>query len=1257
MLRTSKTERARTRRRRQRQPTRHGTATARMNTRRKLLLEALEPRMLLTVDPQIMLDVNPATPQLDASADVLIGEDATIAVTFDNDAMNFPVADELGYGPYLDVVIDYGGNDGVFPFDFAPSVATKVLDPPLFPLSTNSDPTKFEDEPDGLGVDVAGQPVADLIKASVAGQALLPHPDPSVADLIFTPMTAACVAHPFAVNGSGSPLSVCGTPGDLLVTARLPFGSFADDQSPVPVMFSLHVSSLADEDEELYVYARGGFEFGDNENGIGGTIVGPDVNQTPAFNGTVTNWSRGDLVPQVLTVSKTNSAHEGETATGPNFERRWQVTVDIATGQTIDALTLQDLLPTNVQYLGNLNVQYVDLSGNYQTASVTHVAGSPPPTSTPLNATNNLLALQPNAGVTGVAGFNDEVTMSFSFFVPETDVFSTPLIPPLTGLPPNMSVNAVVVEGTWQPIDTRDGPTVTVDNEDADKLLGKSIAIQKEVSVNGSPARLAPNGNPIGVRPGDTIEYYLNFQVSDYFGFEAIKLSDYFSDGQEFVDAELQVEINNLPSGFAPISPSSISSQFVLQHSQSDRGVQCPANVSTPWEKRVEFDISAELLSRGIGPGGGALYGGRFPTPSGNGPTTATLKFTTQVLNAYDTFNDSGDPPLNEHDELGNCVFVEGVVLDGSNPSAVVATANVAGDESQAYLAVPVGGFDKKVEFVNGVAPVNSPPFVAPGDMVTFLLRKEVPVGNAENLTIRDFLPHPKFLATGPVTSNVTSSIPGLLVSGPIPDPASNSLTWTFPTFSTNTPGFIEIRFTVPATAFPYADGLSLTNDSDARQQDTHQHLVGLRDFEPIISSQPELNITKGVIAAANPKAEFAPQLPGPVSFTPAGSTGVRWADSPADGGTVVINSTNLGLSPINSNLQGVDAGDLVTFAIVVENTGSSHYGAFDIRVKDTLPSGFANPSGDLNLNITDGRGNSFLPGDVVFLGPSFNEMDLFGQGIELLDPGTTLSQPGGTDSGALDEFDPLDGENIVIITYDLRVSPLVELGDTALNTATLVNYAAGEGGDDRTDPDDLNDPADDAKVTIGPAALEKSIIVTSEPSTTGNHVTIGEIVRYRLQIQMPEAVGRDFTVRDVLPAGLQFLNDDTAKIGFVSNSGGMASINPDLAGTDLQGDPINLTGNELSVHSPVTIPMFDIPASVISGGPFTAGVAPVFSLGDVINVDRDDDCEYIVIEFNALVTNTLDNNDWETRPNRFTRTNWRLPPADSRHWFPTMRR
>ncbi len=128
----------------------------------------------------------------------------------------------------------------------------------------------------------------------------------------------------------------------------------------------------------------------------------------------------------------------------------------------------------------------------------------------------------------------------------------------------------------------------------------------------------------------------------------------------------------------------------------------------------------------------------------------------------------------------------------------------------------------------------------------------------------------------------------------------------------------------------------------------------------------------------------------------------------------------------------------------------------------------------------------------------------------------------------------------------------------------------------------------------------EKNLVTTSEAHTTDPDLTIGEIVRYKLTVSVPEGDLTNFVITDTLPAGLQFLDDNTAALSFISDNA--------------------MTSTEFT----------------ISGGPFADGVDPIFTLGTVTNSDQDDNEEFVVIEFNALVLNVSGNAAGDTLDNSF---------------------
>ncbi len=130
-----------------------------------------------------------------------------------------------------------------------------------------------------------------------------------------------------------------------------------------------------------------------------------------------------------------------------------------------------------------------------------------------------------------------------------------------------------------------------------------------------------------------------------------------------------------------------------------------------------------------------------------------------------------------------------------------------------------------------------------------------------------------------------------------------------------------------------------------------------------------------------------------------------------------------------------------------------------------------------------------------------------------------------------------------------------------------------------------------------------KSVIDSSEAHTSAGFLAIGEIVRYRLTVPVPEGSLTNFVITDNLPTRLQFMADGTASVSYTADS--------------------SVTWSEFTV----------------SGGPFGSGTDPVFTLGTVTNNDSDVGEEFLIVEFNALVMNLSANQHGIVRNNNFTVT------------------
>ncbi len=171
-----------------------------------------------------------------------------------------------------------------------------------------------------------------------------------------------------------------------------------------------------------------------------------------------------------------------------------------------------------------------------------------------------------------------------------------------------------------------------------------------------------------------------------------------------------------------------------------------------------------------------------------------------------------------------------------------------------------------------------------------------------------------------------------------------------------------------------------------------------------------------------------------------------------------------------------------------------------------------------------------------------------------------------------------------------------------------------------------LDGEVEDYAVQLIPAP-DKSITATSEGHTDNGtdsnpDLTIGEIVRYRMVVALPEGAMNNITITDTLPVGLAYLPTppETVNLALVSN---VSMTTTGLAGAEVIAGTVN------------TVPTYDFSAGVTPNQ--GDGNDPVFNLGNITNNDSDDDLEYAIIEFNALVENVLADQDPGTRDNTFT--------------------
>ncbi len=1037
-------------------------------------------------------------------------------------------AADVGYGPYIDLILPTTGADGA-----------------------------------GAGIDDG----ISFVSATYLGS-------PVIAQQV-TFDTAGNAIHPYAVDSAGNPIIVSGTPGDTLVVLTLPFGSFTPAQTPADIIVNLSISNLADLDQNLTIEALGGFRYG-----------GDPLNN-PTFDAPIRGILATDMVmPTVIDLEKVYIGPEDETATGPNYIRQYQLRVDIATGQTVGNIVLTDFLPPEIQLT---NVQITQGSG-----TITLPSGG---FTTPSGAPGNELSV--NLGsITGVAG--DDAVVTITYFVPYRDATAATVLTPGAGADIDV-INTARVTGEFTPVDPRDQivtvfddiTTLTDGTTEQHTLEASPLVIQKGAAI-------VVDNNIGGLSPRDVIEYTLQIQLSDFFTVGDIVISDLLSDGQRFDASFVPVLIVNERGTNSNGAFSAANFTVTLS---ADNDVATPA---TPGTTDLQFLLSNQLVTRGLD---GILVGGDALNPGGLaefGATTATIVYRAIV---QDNFTDTyiGRPDVGQGDQISNTVRVDATVRDNANPNVVTDTTT---DDSGVTLEIVRGEIAKTIYAVNGSTSFASNEIQA-GDTVTFRLTYTQPLSKFEDFEIRDFLPLPVFSSAQVVTfisgaPSATAPAAGQASFGPsdtfnalsgiIPtitrDNGSNQLNFIFGDFAAAVPQArtIDILFTVTVVDSDFVDGLFLTNQATGVEANTATSAVQSNAIVNFIYAQPELEITKGVVSSSTSSAFF-----GATTGTPAnpGPSGVTFA-APGFGGAAFtgnITSDALDTTAIDANLRGIDAGDLVKFAIVVENTGGADNGAFDIRIKDTLPPGFTIATGGagLNLRVTDGTGAA-----IAFTPIGGGLFDPNG-GIELTDPAS--------DQGALQAFNGTNGRNLVVITYDLVAVQTVQPSEALVNTATLTNFAAFNGGIDRT----AVDLTDDARVLVSPATVDKVVVATSHigaGATAGSNATIGEEITYLITITLPEGTINNAVLTDLTPAGnpgtLEILSARIITIGAnLTNTAGLIvgstatpTDGPDVgtvpdSATFNFGNIINTADNVANANDQITI---EVRARVVNDAVTAAG-------------------------------------------------------------------
>ena len=535
-----------------------------------------------------------------------------------------------------------------------------------------------------------------------------------------------------------------------------------------------------------------------------------------------------------------------------------------------------------------------------------------------------------------------------------------------------------------------------------DALIGGSAPIKTQTTtlpvevehVAIQKSAAGPRQDPLIVHPGDIVNYRLDFQVSQ--------------------DIAANIEITDLlPNG--------------MTYNPGSATINCPGlMMNGPITPVISIDSNngtAEI---------------RFNLGKAPGCTSCSIFYSATVGQSF-THSMSGNP-VRAMDLLVNRAQVKYSVEGG--------VQNCVEDTVGAVLVNPVA-IKKSIK--------NPKDEYIPGDLVTFVLRMDIPSGDTRDIRFFDFLPLPIFKDPFSIKCNSNVNACGSMMVSLGQNQNYIGFEFSDVTSSGNPAPYIEVEFNVQVTTDPFADDLYLTNLFQAFTTNTKGEVQSQLTGVVLNVRAPKLKITKGAFFIDNPGAVITP------------------APSP---------------TPVDGNVTGADGSDKVTFHLTVKNEGGAP--AYSPTIVDTLPPQLMYVSA---ANVSGPAPTFNVSGQTITV--SYSPFTILQPGQSLVVSITAMLIPGLTDCPPIVNKANVRWRNV----FDPEVigPPLPPF------------YP------DRPDHKDK----DQATISTAGPKVTKKIVGTGQAHTDGNNVAIGETVTYQVEIEFPEGVTSGVKVTDTLPPGL----------------------------------------------------------------------------------------------------------------------------------------
>ena len=547
----------------------------------------------------------------------------------------------------------------------------------------------------------------------------------------------------------------------------------------------------------------------------GNSPIDDPVNYPPIYGETVTGW----VNPVVVKIDKSSSLNEHETATGSNFPFSYFVNINIANGAKIENITITDVIPSDVMYLGSPVLydskgRVID-SGLY---TIEEPAG---------NKTGGKLILKLKEAVGDLS--TTSITLKYKAYAPEFDNSTGDNI---------TIINSETGEGVAAASTVDMNYTYVNDTYNASNSYSiylKSLATQKYSEILTGSGQLHP------VVPHNLIVYKIDFEISDYFAFDDLVVYDKF-------DTHKVGSAQKFLSEYEPVL-SIYGKTYELN--ESYYSVVSLGDI----DESVTFYISKFLKDNNIST---SLKGGYYTNRSVNqGAMVGSLNFVAKVIIHYSN---------------GSSVVSNDLVINHIKTSATVLnTFNTVSDNSYTQLRVPSVTLKKDIIAVDGEI-INDTDFykVYPGQNITFVLDIHFPTGSVNDFIVTDFLPIPLFNLKG---FNLVNSTTGVIPKGGywayandsgflhdentgkviVPkigiDTFNNALSFNFGNTLDNMAHPVDVRlwFTFQVSSEPMADQLNLANLAEMKFKDSIDVVYASSNIVLMLTNEPELEITKYV--------------------------------------------------------------------------------------------------------------------------------------------------------------------------------------------------------------------------------------------------------------------------------------------------------------------------------------------------------------------------------------------------------------------------